>query len=84
MSGENGALGLDFAGDVVLGMDFKDSGGQHTFTHSLAATALANRTLATPSTSLSKRTTFVTSPSLAHSSRMSSLISSMAAGSSYS
>src|SRR5271170_5702988 len=55
---------------------------QLTLTHASAACASLNRTLATPCGSLSKSTTFVTSPSLAHSSRMASLISNMAAGSS--
>ena len=54
-----------------------------TRTHSLAATSSAKRTLAMPSASLSKRTTFVTAPSFEHSSRMSSLMSSIAAASSY-
>jgi len=53
-----------------------------TRTHASAACAFVKRTLATPSASLSNRTTLVTCPNLAHSSRMSSLISSMLAGSS--
>lgn len=53
-----------------------------TFTQASAASTLLYRTLATPLDSLSKRTTFVTGPILAHSSRMSSFISRMAAGSS--
>ena len=58
-------------------------GRQRTLMHSVAAKELLYRTLATPSVSLSKRTTLVTSPILAHSSRISSLMSRMAAGSSY-
>ena len=54
----------------------------HTFTQASAASVLPYRTLATPLGSLSKRTTFVTGPILEHSSRMSSFISRMAAGSS--
>ena len=60
----------------------KKKEGPCTFTHAFADSALEKRTLAIPSISLSYRTTLVTSPSLEHSSRMSSLISRMAAGSS--
>ena len=55
----------------------------HTFTQAFADSAFANLTLMIPSLSLSNKTTFVTSPSLAHSSRMSSLMSRIAAGSTY-
>ena len=53
-----------------------------TRTHANAASAVANLTLATPSGSLSNSTTLVTSPTLAHSSRISSFISRIAPGSS--
>ena len=73
----NGARGIGWGLLVRL-----KNRGKFTLTHALAASASAYRTLATPSGSLSKSTTLVTSPTLAHSSRMSSLISSIAAGSS--
>ena len=53
-----------------------------TLTQAFAASLLPNRTVAMPSGSASKRTVFVTGPSLEHSSRMSSLMSRLAAGSS--
>ena len=57
-------------------------GTAHTRTQAFAPSALLKRTLATPSGSLSKRTTLVTEAIFSHSSRRSSLMSSMAAGSS--
>lgn len=53
-----------------------------TPTQAFADSALANLTLTIPSSSLSYRTTFVTSPSFSHSSRMSSFRSKIAVGSS--
>jgi len=65
------------------GVGRRGKGRGRTLTQALAASAFAKRTLATPSGSLSKRTTLVTSPVFEHSSRMSSFMSRIAAGSSW-